>query len=136
MLMMYNISCNRHLVMHTRHLTTSVPLYGGQKAKRRKQAMRVNLPHLPVKTNTSLPTNIAINHFDQFYSSVYKARWGSIRLGLLNRQKYAVLVNNFGDSEETISLLEGLGCVDIGKEFQLGKQKQEQFVRYVGQLAG
>ena len=39
------------------------------------------------------------------------------------------MVNNFGDSEDTISILEDMGCVDINKEFQLAKQQQEPFVR-------
>ena len=127
---MYNTTYTRPLTVHTRHLATSVPLFGGKAAKRRKQTMKVDMPHIPAKTNTAIPTNIAINHFDQFYSSVYKeARWGSMRLGLLSKQKYAVMVNNFGDSEDTISMLEEMGCVDINKEFQLAKQQQEQFVR-------
>jgi len=127
---MYNTTYTRPLTVHTRHLATSVPLFGGKAAKRRKQTMKVDMPHIPAKTNTAIPTNIAINHFDQFYSSVYKeARWGSMRLGLLSKQKYAVVVNNFGDSEDTISMLEEMGCVDINKEFQLAKQQQEQFVR-------
>merc|ERR1740137_431863 len=62
------------------------------------------MPHLPSKVNTAVPTNIALNHFDQFYSTVYKARWSSMRLGLLTQQKYAVMVNNFGDSEDTIAI--------------------------------
>lgn len=87
------------------------------------------MPHLPSKVNTAVPTNIALNHFDQFYSTVYKARWSSMRLGLLTQQKYAVMVNNFGDSEDTIAKLKDLGCVDINKEFTLAREQQEQFVR-------
>merc|ERR1719483_794817 len=88
------------------------------------------MPHLPSKVNTAVPTNIALNHFDQFYSTVYKARWSSMRLGLLTQQKYAVMVNNFGDSEDTIAKLKDLGCVDINKEFTLAREQQEQFVRF------
>jgi hypothetical protein len=75
--------------------------------------------------NKALHTSIAINHFDQFYRSVHwEASWGSIRLDLFSRQKYIVMVNNFGDSEDTIFILEEIGWVDIKKELQ----KQEQFV--------
>merc|ERR1719186_1312439 len=102
----------------------------GHTAKHRKQNMRAKMPHLPSKINTALPTSLAINHFDQFYGSVYKeARWGSMRLGLLSKQKYAVLVNNFGDSEATIEMLEEMGCVDINKQFNIAQQGQEQYVR-------
>jgi hypothetical protein len=36
------------------------------------------------------------------------------------------VVNNFGDSKDTISMF---GCVNINKVFQLAKQQQKQFVR-------
>ena len=115
--------------MHKRLFSISSSL-NGQKAKRRKQAMKANMPHIPIKTNSSLPTNIALGHFDQFYSSVFKeARWGSMRLGLLSKQKYAVIVNNFGDSEDTVAHLESMGCVDINREFHLAQDNQEPYVR-------
>lgn len=64
MFIMYNTSYTRPITIHTRHLATSIPLFGGKAAKRRKQTMKVTMPHIPVKTNTAIPINIAITHFD------------------------------------------------------------------------
>ena len=129
-MMMYTSTYTTRNSIQTRYLSRSVPLFGGKVAKHRKQNLRATMPHLPSKQNTALPTSLAINHFDQFYGSVYKeARWGSMRLGLLSKQKYAVLVNNFGDSEATIEMLEDMGCVDINKQFNIAQQGQEQYVR-------
>lgn len=61
---MYNTSYTRPITIHTRHLATSIPLFGWKAAKRRKQTMKVTMPHIPVKTNTAIPINIAITHFD------------------------------------------------------------------------
>ena len=131
LMMMFSSTCTvRTSIIQSRYLSISGPLLGGKASKHRKQNMRVKMPHLPVKSKTALPTSLAMNHFDQFYGSVYKeARWGSMRLGLLSKQKYAVMVNNFGDSEATIEMLEEMGCVDINKQFLIAQQGQEQFVR-------
>jgi len=131
MMMMYSPTyTSRSFNIQIRYLSVSIPVFGGKASKRRKQNMRAQMPHLPVKSNTALPTSLAINHFDQFYGSIYKeARWGSMRLGLLSKQKYAVLVNNFGDSEATINMLEEMGCVDINQEFHKASKAQEQYVR-------
>lgn len=51
----------------------------------------------------------ALESFDDFYGSVFGKRWGSIRAALLTRHKYMALVNNFGDTEETISDLQAAG---------------------------
>ncbi|MFN9907109.1 MAG: hypothetical protein ACK56F_13490, partial [bacterium] len=39
-----------------------------------------------------------------------------MRLGLLSRQKYCALVNNFGNRDSTCEELAGLGCVSITDE--------------------
>lgn len=51
----------------------------------------------------------ALESFDDFYGSVYGARWKSIRAALLTKHKYMALVNNFGDTQETIEELESEG---------------------------
>lgn len=48
----------------------------------------------------------ALEHFDDFYGSVYGNRWKSIRVALLSEHKYVALVNNFGDTETTIQDME------------------------------
>ena len=111
----------------TRDIHVSVTRLG-QKAKRRKQMMRESNPHIPIKKTTALPTAQAISHFDQFYSTVYKTKWNSIRLGLLSQQKYAVIVNNFGDTEASCDMLKSLGCVNILEEFNRGFSKVEPYI--------
>ena len=116
-------------LIQNRSLQTSSILFGA-KAKRRKQNMRAKMPHMPMKKNTALPTNLALDHFDQFYSAIYKeSKWGSIRLGLLSKPKHAALVNNFGDREETIKYLEDMGCIDISEKFISIQKEQEKYVR-------
>jgi len=90
--------------------------------------MRETMPHIPLKKTTALPTMQALSHFDQFYSSVYKTKWNSIRLGLMSKQKYGVIVNNFGNSEETCEKLTSLGCLDIQDEFKKGFSKVEPYI--------
>ena len=111
----------------TRKFHTSVSMFG-QKAKRRKQAMREAMPHLPLKKTTAQPSVQALTHFDQFYSAVYKTKWNSMRLGLMSKQKYAVIVNNFGNTEETCDMLRNIGCVDIKEEFDKGFSKVEPYL--------
>ena len=100
-----------------RGLCTSTTRLGGQKAKRRKKDMRVNNPQLVGKPAVEpTPTTIALAHFDEFYRQVYQDQWSSMRLGLLTRQKYCAVVNNFGETEETCRLLTELGCVSVTQE--------------------
>ena len=90
--------------------------------------MREDNPHLPVKKDSSKPVVQALTHFDQFYSSVYKNKWTGMRLGLLCPPKFAVFVNNFGDSEKTCERLEQLGCVNINQEFARARDKVQPFI--------
>ena len=53
-----------------------------------------------------------------------------MRLGLLSPHKYAALVNNAGDSEQTIEDLQSLGCVDIHEQFKIGFSKVEPYITY------
>ena len=57
------------------------------------------------------PKDKALESFDDFYGSVYGNRWKSIRAALLTPHKYVALVNNFGDTEQTIDKLEAQGML-------------------------
>lgn len=49
----------------------------------------------------------ALDHFDDFYKSVYGESWKPIRSALLSDDhKYVAVINNFGDSEEICKKLE------------------------------
>lgn len=71
------------------------------------------------------PKDRALISFDDFYGSVFGNRWKSIRLALLCQHKYIALVNNFGDTDETIQALESEGAIDIRKIYQVTKGKLE-----------
>jgi len=111
-----------------RAFSLGVGRLGGQKAKRRKKNSRVDNPHLPVKKGDSTPKSIALTHFDEFYSKMYQNRWSSLRIGLLCQQKYCAVVNNFGDTEDTIEKLEDLGCINVGKQVMLDQRRLKEYV--------
>jgi hypothetical protein len=50
-----------------------------------------NHSNLKPKTNSEL----ALQHFDIFYSKFYGQLWPSIRISLLSQQKYCALLNNY-----------------------------------------
>lgn len=59
------------------------------------------------------PKDRALANFDDFYGSVFGPKWKSIRLGLLCDNKYIAMVNNFGDTQETIKRLTGEGAISV-----------------------
>ncbi|XP_050665772.1 5-methylcytosine rRNA methyltransferase NSUN4 [Leptidea sinapis] len=61
------------------------------------------------------PKYTALNHFDDFYGSVFGNQWESIREGLLRRPKYVAVINNYGDFEETMELLSNKGAHCLNK---------------------
>lgn len=61
----------------------------------------------------------ALEHFDDFYQSVYGPRWGGIRASLLSENKFAALVNNYGDAEETKENIELSGGINMRTVFEL-----------------
>ncbi|XP_041982027.1 5-methylcytosine rRNA methyltransferase NSUN4 [Aricia agestis] len=52
----------------------------------------------------------AIDHFDEFYGNVFGKQWESMREALFRRQKYVALVNNYGDTEDTVEYLANRGA--------------------------
>lgn len=69
---------------------------------------------LKKKTNTEK----ALQHFDDFYGSVYGKRWGGIRAALLSERKYMALVNQFGDAEKTKEMLENGGAINVRRIYE------------------
>ncbi|XP_053664985.1 5-methylcytosine rRNA methyltransferase NSUN4 [Anopheles marshallii] len=59
------------------------------------------------------PKDRALENFDDFYGSVFGARWKSIRIALQCEHKYVALVNQFGDTEETIQQLQSDGAISL-----------------------
>lgn len=75
------------------------------------------------ETNTpsakkKLATYKALEHFDDFYKQVYGSKWQLIRSGLLCKQKYIAVVNNYSDTEEICAGLEARGAINVSKIFK------------------
>ncbi|XP_055386297.1 5-methylcytosine rRNA methyltransferase NSUN4 [Condylostylus longicornis] len=68
-------------------------------------------------------TKRALDHFDDFYSTVFGNRWKSIRVALLSQHKYVALVNIFGDSENTCKALELQGAINVRSLFNLAQER-------------
>lgn len=73
----------------------------------------------PRDLNRKSSIDRALIHFDDFYKSVYGKKWPGIRASLLTENKYAALVNNFGDTESTKQSIELNGAVNIRKVFEI-----------------
>ncbi|KAK3910943.1 5-methylcytosine rRNA methyltransferase NSUN4 [Frankliniella fusca] len=79
--------------------------------------------------------NKALAQLDDFYGSVYKDSWPSIRIALLSEEKKGVVVNNFSDKERIQKYLMSIGAYNLRKIFNTevkimnesgGKQKQHR----------
>ncbi|KAF7278361.1 hypothetical protein GWI33_008493 [Rhynchophorus ferrugineus] len=77
--------------------------------------------HWSVLRKKVQPVDKALAHFDDFYKQVFQKKWISIREGLLSKQKYVAVVNNYGDSEETRVQLELNGALNLRILFNLEK---------------
>ena len=75
----------------------------------------------------ALPKDLAMQHFDNFYSKVYGENWPSIRVGLLTPNKYSAIVNNFCEPEETLKQFEDLKCIDLGRYYRRHNKKSKRY---------
>ncbi|XP_067137328.1 5-methylcytosine rRNA methyltransferase NSUN4 isoform X2 [Centruroides vittatus] len=65
----------------------------------------------------------ALQHFDDFYSGIFKTKWPSIRLALQCPSKYCAFVNTFSDVESTIKTLEEYGAINLNNIYNKNVQK-------------
>ncbi|XP_013140783.1 PREDICTED: 5-methylcytosine rRNA methyltransferase NSUN4 [Papilio polytes] len=56
------------------------------------------------------PKYKALNHFDDFYGSVFGEQWPPMKEALLRKSKYVAVINNYGDEEETMKYLSNRGA--------------------------
>ncbi|KAJ8712156.1 hypothetical protein PYW07_004998 [Mythimna separata] len=84
-----NTCLTSYLVVQTRHKT------------------KIHWSKLKKKTG---PKYKALNHFDEFYGSVFGNKWEPMREAMLRRSKYVAVVNNYGDTEKTIEELTNRGA--------------------------
>lgn len=69
------------------------------------------------------PKDRCLANFDDFYGSVYGPKWKSIRLGLLCDNKYIAMVNNFGDTQDTVNRLTDDGAMNIKDIVEVTKRR-------------
>ncbi|XP_031764852.2 5-methylcytosine rRNA methyltransferase nsun-4 [Galleria mellonella] len=69
----------------------------------------------------------AMNHFDDFYGSIFGDKWKPMKEALLRRNKYVAVVNNYGEPEETIEFLTNRGAHCLNK---LTSVQQEFYKQY------
>ncbi|KZC12019.1 Putative methyltransferase NSUN4 [Dufourea novaeangliae] len=68
----------------------------------------------------------ALEHFDEFYGSVYGNKWEDIRASLLQEQsKYVAVVNNFSDTERIKTELQLLGAVHLKSLYNVMKENKK-----------
>ncbi|XP_022238016.1 LOW QUALITY PROTEIN: 5-methylcytosine rRNA methyltransferase NSUN4-like [Limulus polyphemus] len=69
--------------------------------------------HWAKLSNKKWSTDLAIQHFDDFYSSIFGKQWPSIRLALLCPHKYFAVINCFSNQEKTENMLFDLGALHL-----------------------
>lgn len=82
----------------------------------------------PIQEKKKTSIDRALEHFDDFYKSVYGVSWPGIRAALLTENKYAALVNNYGDAEETRQSIELAGGINMRKVFEIYYKESESAV--------
>ncbi|XP_050522786.1 5-methylcytosine rRNA methyltransferase NSUN4 [Daktulosphaira vitifoliae] len=90
-----------------------------------KIPLRTKKTHWSVLKKKIHPKDKALEHFDDFYGSVYGKRWKSMRLALLSPHKYMAVVNNFGNADITAQNLEWMGAINIKNIIEMENKKIE-----------
>lgn len=79
----------------------------------------------------------ALEHFDDFYATVYSGIWSHVRSALLREDsKYVAVVNNFGNVEETVEKLQLLGALNVRDLYNVHKQAKVDRDKKSGTIDG
>ncbi|XP_047535675.1 5-methylcytosine rRNA methyltransferase nsun-4 [Vanessa atalanta] len=73
------------------------------------------------------PKYKALHHFDEFYGSVFGSKWEPMREALLRKSKYVAVINNYGDSEETMEYLSHRGAHCLKNLMSVQKTFHDQY---------
>ncbi|CAB3230122.1 unnamed protein product [Arctia plantaginis] len=92
-----------------------------------QQARFKNKIHWAKLKKKTSPKYKALNHFDDFYGSVFGNKWPSMREALLRRPKYVAVVNNYGDAEETSEYLTNRGAHCLKKLISIQQEFHKQY---------
>ncbi|KAK7865862.1 hypothetical protein R5R35_003978 [Gryllus longicercus] len=82
--------------------------------------------HWAVERRKKTPSMKALEHFDDFYRKVFGSQWPSVRLALLSPHKYCAVVNNFGDTEQTVTYFQNQGALDLKTHLELGRKLADE----------
>ena len=66
---------------------------------------------------------MALEYFDFFYRASFGDEWNQARLAMLSGSKYAALINNYANRDETIKSMSRLGALDF---FEFAKIEKRQ----------
>lgn len=73
------------------------------------------------------PKYKALNHFDEFYGSVFGDKWQPMREAMFRRSKYVAVVNNYGDTEETEDHLMNRGAHCLKNLMSIQQEFHKQY---------
>ncbi|XP_044595753.1 5-methylcytosine rRNA methyltransferase NSUN4 isoform X2 [Cotesia glomerata] len=86
---------------------------------------------LRIKQN--LPKEKALAYFDDFYQTIYRSMWPTIREAMLcETHKYVAVVNNFADTEPIVQKLQLLGALNVSDLHRVHKENYEERLRRRG----
>ncbi|XP_011302332.1 5-methylcytosine rRNA methyltransferase NSUN4 [Fopius arisanus] len=67
----------------------------------------------------------ALEHFNDFYATVYGDVWPNIRYAMLKKShKYVAVVNNFSDTQEIVQKLQLQGAMDLKELYEVSKRSK------------
>ncbi|XP_031850578.2 5-methylcytosine rRNA methyltransferase l(2)10685 [Nomia melanderi] len=70
----------------------------------------------------------ALDHFDEYYGSVYGESWEGIRAALLDEKtKYMAVVNNFSDVQRIQTELQLLGAIHLKSLYNVFKEDEKNY---------
>ncbi|XP_046603757.1 5-methylcytosine rRNA methyltransferase NSUN4 [Neodiprion virginianus] len=79
--------------------------------------------HWSVVKKTKTHTTKALEHFDDFYDTVYGRLWPDVRTALLAKNnKYMAVVNNFSDTDRIAETLENYGAINLRAIYKAQRQ--------------
>lgn len=81
-------------------------------------------PRDPKKVQDSIGR--ALDHFDDFYKSVFGPKWPGIRASLLTENKFAAIVNNYGEPDKICENIEMKGAVNVRQVFETFYDKKSE----------
>ncbi|XP_076653557.1 5-methylcytosine rRNA methyltransferase l(2)10685 [Halictus rubicundus] len=82
--------------------------------------------HWSVQQRKKLPKDKALEHFDEYYGSIFGKQWEDIRASLLiKKNKHIAVINNFSDVDRTKLELQCLGAIHLKSLYNVYKNNMD-----------